>query len=331
MPTTLQHVVLGGNGIVGRETVAALLRRGESTTTVSRQHRTIDGAESILADLLRPADVSRVLTGAQVAYLTVGIAYDSAVWAEQWPTIVRNVIDASIAHGTHLIYFDNVYAYGPVHGSMTEQSPIAASTKKGRVRAAALTALHDAATERGLSVTVARSADFYGPGAATSSFNTFALAKIAAGKTGTWFFDADQPHSLTYTPDIGEALALLGTHPQGRAEVWHLPTAAALTGREYLSLAGAPGAKINVMSRGTMRVGGLFNAGARESLEMSYQYTAPYLFDSRAFETAFGTPATPVADGIAKTLAALRSLMTDAPPAATASRELTDLSRRRTR
>lgn len=309
MSTTLQHVVLGANGIIGRETAAALLRRGESTTTASRRPGTVDGAESILADLLNPADVSRALTGAQVAYLTVGIAYSSAVWAEQWPTIVRNVIDASLAHGTHLIYFDNVYAYGPVEGSMTERSPIAASTKKGLVRAEALTALHHAARERGLSVTVARSADFYGPGAATSSFNTYALAKLAAGKSGSWFFDADQPHSLTFTPDIGEALAILGTHPDGRADVWHLPTAGALTGREYLGLAGTPGTKINVMSRTTMRVGGLFNAGARESLEMSYQYTAPYVFDSRAFESTFGMPATPIADGIAVTLESLRSAL----------------------
>jgi nucleoside-diphosphate-sugar epimerase len=304
---SLQHIVLGGNGVVGRETVMALRRRGESTTSVARHPSPLDGVPSVIADLLVAADVDRVLAGAQVAYLTVGLAYSSAAWEEQWPVIVRNVIDAAVAHDTHLIYFDNVYAYGRVDGAMTERSPINPASRKGRVRAAALAALASATSERGLSVTVARSADFYGPGASTSSFNTYGLARIEAGKTGTWFFDADQPHSLTYTPDIGEALALLGTHPTGRGGVWHLPTAPALTGRGYLQL-GAPGAKVAVMSRMTMRIGGLFSAGARETLELSYQYTAPYLFDSSAFETAFSVTATPIVDGIAATMANLKAL-----------------------
>jgi len=307
MTTVPQHVVLGGNGVVGRETVGALLRRGAATTSVGRRPSSVPGVASVTADLLVPADVSRVLAGAEVAYLTVGLAYSSAVWEQQWPIVVRNAIDAAIANGTQLVYFDNVYSYGLVDGAMTEQSPISPDSRKGRVRAAALATLN-AAAERGLSFTVARSADFYGPGATTSVFNGFALARIAAGKPGTWLFDADQPHSMTYTPDIGEALAILGTERAERAEraggVWHVPTAPALTGREYLRLAGSAEAK--VMSRTTMRIGSLFNSAARESLEMSYQNTSPYLFDSSAFETAFSVRPTPIADGIAASLDAYR-------------------------
>jgi nucleoside-diphosphate-sugar epimerase len=229
---------------------------------------------------------------------------------------VGNTIDAAIAHGTHLVYFDNVYAYGPVDGLMTENTPIRPTSKKGRVRAEALAALGAAAAQRGLSFTVARSADFYGPGASTSVFNSFALAKIADGKPGTWLFDADQPHSLSYTPDIGEALATLGTTPARRGEVWHVPTAPAITGREYLQgswtaatsdTAATADARVNVMGNTMMRIGSLFNSAARETLEMSYQYTAPYLFDSSKFETAFGIAPTPLADGIAASLGAERA------------------------
>ena len=301
MTTVPQHVVLGGNGVVGRETVGALLRRGAATTSVGRRPSSVPGVASVTADLLVPADVSRVLAGAEVAYLTVGLAYSSAVWEQQWPIVVRNAIDAAIANGTQLVYFDNVYSYGLVDGAMTEQSPISPDSRKGRVRAAALATLN-AAAERGLSFTVARSADFYGPGATTSVFNGFALARIAAGKPGTWLFDADQPHSMTYTADIGDALAILGTERAGG--VWHVPTAPALTGREYLRLAGSAEAK--VMSRTTMRIGSLFNSAARESLEMSYQNTSPYLFDSSAFEMAFSARPTPIADGIAASLDAYR-------------------------
>jgi nucleoside-diphosphate-sugar epimerase len=306
MSTSPHHVVLGGNGVVGRETVAALRRRGEVVTSVGRRPSSVDGVTSAIADLLVPSDVSRALVGASVAYLTAGLPYSSSAWAEQWPVIVRNTIDAAIEQTAHLVYFDNVYAYGPVDGPMTEQSSLAAVSRKGRVRAAAMASLDTAARERGLTYTVARSADFYGPGATTSVFNGYALARIAAGKPGTWLFDANQPHSLTYTPDIGETLAILGTSPAGRRGTWHVPTAPALTGREYLQLAGGNNTKVGVMGGAMMRIGSLFNTAARETLELSYQYTAPYVFDSSAFETAFSVSPTPVVDGIATSLGAER-------------------------
>jgi nucleoside-diphosphate-sugar epimerase len=189
---------------------------------------------------------------------------------------------------------------------MTEQTPINPSSKKGQVRAAALCALNDASA-RGLTVSIGRSADFYGPAATTSVYNTFALDKIAAGKDGTWLFDAGQPHSLTYTPDIGNALAILGTAPSARGRTWHLPTAPGLTGREWIELAAGPNARTKVMGCTTMRIGALFNPAARETIEMAYQYTAPYVLDSHAFETTFGVTATPTDDGVAATLAAARA------------------------
>jgi nucleoside-diphosphate-sugar epimerase len=303
---TSEHVVLGGNGVIGRETVRALLERGASPASVGRRSSTIDGAASVTADLLRPVDVERALRGARVAYLTAGLPYSSRVWAEQWPVILRNVIDAARAHNVHLVYVDNVYAYGAVPGVMTESTRVHPTSKKGRVRAAALRSL-DEAVAQGLTVTIGRSADFYGPGASTSVFNTFALDRIAAGKTGTWLFDADRPHSLTYTPDIGDALATLGTDARARGGTWHLPTAPALTGRDYIRIAAGPNAQVAVMGATTMRLGALFNLAARETLEMAYQYTAPYEFDSRTFEATFDVAPTPAAVGIAAALSAART------------------------
>ena len=299
------HVVLGGNGVVGRETVRALLERGQSPASVGRRPSPIDGAQSVIADLLDPVEVARTLRGAEVVYLTVGLPYSSRIWAEQWPKILKNTIDAALANGSHLVYFDNVYAYGPVTGPMTETTPLNPSSRKGTVRATALLAL-GAAAERGLGVTIARSADFYGPGASTSVFNSFALDKIAAGKPATWLFDADQPHSLTYTPDIGDALAALGSDPRGRGRTWHVPSAPALTGREYMELAAGAHVGTKVMGSSTMHMGALFSLPARETLEMAYQYTAPYVFDSRQFEATFGVTATSSTEGIAATLATSR-------------------------
>jgi len=291
------HVVLGASGVVGQETVQALIRSGHRPVAVSRNPVASQGSQPRAADLLDPTDAARALTGAEVAYLTVGLKYSAQVWAQQWPRILDNVVAAALQHDVHLVYLDNVYAYGLVDGPMREDAPIRPRSRKGEVRAAALRTLEDAAG-RGLGVTIGRSADFYGPGATTSVVNPFVLDRISAGKPAIWLYDADQSHSLTYTPDIGRALALLGTTPSLQGRAWHLPTAPALTGRQVVELAAGGEHRVRTMGAVAMRFGGLFNPAAKETVEMSYQYARPYLFDSGAFEQATGMAATSMAAGI---------------------------------
>lgn len=304
MMTTPSHVVLGGNGITGTETIKALLRRGQAVTSVGRRPSTLAGVHSQVADLRDPAEALDALAGHSTAYFTVGLPYSARIWATEWPAILRQVIDAAVQHGTRLIYLDNVYAYGEVAEPMTERTPLRPSSRKGRIRADAIQALQQAQDERGLAFTVARSADFYGPGATTSMVNGFVMNPAAAGRRCTWLLDAGLPHSLTYTPDIGEALAILGTTAADHGQTWHLPTAPALTGQEYVELAAGPGATAKVMSLATMRFGALFNASARETLELTYQFEKPYVFDSSRFETVFSMAPTPISEGIAATVKA---------------------------
>jgi nucleoside-diphosphate-sugar epimerase len=293
-----QHVVLGGAGVVGRETAAALDADGIRVLSVSRTGAPSVHGESCAADLRDGAAVRTALAGADVAYLTVGVAYTLKAWRNQWPLIPQNTIDGCLANGSHLVYFDNVYAYGMAEQPMTESSPIEPSSKKGQVRASLLRMLEVAAGEQGLTYTVARSADFYGPGAATSVFNTFVVDRIRAGREPVWLFDARQPHSMTYTPDIGRALAILGADPRARERTtWHVPTAPALTGEEYMALASGS-SRSRTMSATTMRIGALFNSEAREALEMAYQNTRPYVLDSTLFEQTFGSGPTPYEEAI---------------------------------
>ena len=299
-----RHVVLGGNGVVGRETIAALVEHGHGVTSVTRSAPApaTSPATSIVADLLDGASAVEALRGADVAYLTVGVPYTTRAWRRDWPVIMQNTIDACVVHGTHLVHFDNVYVYGKTDAPMTESTPVRPSSKKGAVRAALLEMLATGRRERGLVFTVGRSADFYGPGASTSVFNTFAVDNVAAGKAPVWLFDRRQPHSMSYTPDIGRALAMLGTDERARGGVWHVPTAPALTGDDYMELADGGTLAHKTMSSATMRMGSLFVSAARESLEMAYQYTAPYVFDSSAFHATFGVAPTSYRDGIAASL-----------------------------
>jgi nucleoside-diphosphate-sugar epimerase len=301
------HVVLGATGVAGRETVAALAALGLPTVAVSRSPRAALAASvtALAADLTDPAAARRAVGSAGVAYLTVGLPYSLRAWRAGWPVILRNTIEACVASGTRLVYLDNVYAYGATDGPMTESTPIRPTSRKGELRAQLLRTLDDAVRDEGLALTVGRSADFYGPGASTSVFTSFALDAIRAGKTPTWLVDAHQPHSMTYTPDIGRALVVLGTDPRARGRAWHLPTAPALTGGEYLAIATGTAGGHRTMSVTTLRVGALFTSAAREALELVYQNDRPYVFDSSAFERTFGIAPTPYVEGIRASLAAV--------------------------
>ncbi len=210
------HVILGGTGVVGRATIAALRAGGHDVRAASRTPASKPGVEHVAADLLDVASAAHALHGADVAYLTVALPYSLKVWQRDWPVIMRNVIYGCRTGGARLVYFDNVYAYGRTDAPMTEETPIQPTSRKGDVRAELLRMLDAARDEYGLDVTIARSADFYGPGASTSAFNMFAIDRVAAGKPPTWLFDASQLHSMTYTPDIGAALAVLGTDDRAR-------------------------------------------------------------------------------------------------------------------
>lgn len=303
MTPVSHHVVLGGTGVIGRATIAALRTAGLRTRSVSRRPAPdrASNTTSIAADLHDPEATMRALEGAQAAYLTVALPYSQKAWQSGWPVVMKNTIDACVAHGAHLVYFDNVYAYGMADGPMDESTPIRPSSRKGEIRASLLRMLDAAARERGLSHTIGRSADFYGPGASTSVFNAYAVDRIRQGKEPLWFLDAHQPHSMTYVPDIGRALAVLGTDPRARGTTWHLPTAPALTGADYLTIAaGKPSAR--VMTVTSMRIGAIFIRAARESRELEYQNTQPYVLDSTAFESRFGISPTPYAEGIRASL-----------------------------
>jgi nucleoside-diphosphate-sugar epimerase len=138
-----------------------------------------------------------------------------------------------------LVFFDNVYAYDLVEGSMTEESPHKPVSKKGEVRAAIADRLMGEYSSGRLQAMIVRSAEFYGPGAEKNGFpNLLIVDRLLSGKSPQWTVEIDKPHSLTYTSDCGRALPLLVADPSAYNQVWHLPTAhPPITLRRFIELA----------------------------------------------------------------------------------------------
>lgn len=307
-PSEPLHTVLGAGGVIARELVAALHAQGQRVRLVSRRPDPAPaGAEVFAADLLNPAAVDLAVAGSDVVHLVAGLRYDAAVWALEWPRAMAHTIEACLRHGARLVFFDNVYAYGRVSGPMTEDTPFNPCSRKGEVRAAIATTLLDAMRRNGLSAQIARSADFYGPGATNSLIESVVTARLRAGRTPQWIGNPRAVHTFTFTPDAGAAMARLSLEPSAWGQTWHLPTSAeVVTGEQLVRLAnelsGRPH-RIQVAPRWVLRAMGWFVPILRENGEMMYQFEHDYRFDSRKIERAFDLRATPYRDGLARTLA----------------------------
>lgn len=105
------HTVLGANGIIGSETVSALLAVESEVRVVGRTASGIKHVEERLADLNDLEQTRKALEGSKVIYLTIGIPYKLSMWQKSWPRIMQNVIDVCLEIDAKLVFFDNVYCY----------------------------------------------------------------------------------------------------------------------------------------------------------------------------------------------------------------------------
>jgi nucleoside-diphosphate-sugar epimerase len=189
------HVVLGASGGAGSALVRELAGRGQRVRAVSRKPAPDlpEGVEPLAADAADPAQTRTACQGATVVYHCAQPPYQR--WAAEFPPLTQSIADAAASAGARLVYADNLYAYGPVQGPLTEDLPARATTRKGRVRtrmAQRLLAAHRSGT---LQVAIARSSDYYGPGGANSFVGDILFGAAAKGKRARWLGRLDVPHS----------------------------------------------------------------------------------------------------------------------------------------
>lgn len=306
MSLTMQ-TILGANGAIARELSKVLAQSGAKLRQVSRNPRRVSPTdETVSADLLDRDATASAVVGSDVVYLVAGLKYDAAVWQEQWPRLMRNVLDACKRSRSRLVFFDNVYAYGHVDGVMTEQTPFNPCSRKGEVRALIATMVLDAIRAGELEAMIVRSADFYGPGAQQSFPHATVFTRLKAGKTPQWIGNPKAVHTFTFTPDAGRALAVLAQQPSAYGQTWHVPTSKQpITGEEFVRLACELAGRryaLQAPPPWLLHAMGWFVPALRENAEMMYQFDYDYRFDSSKIEQAFGIVPTSYRQGIAASL-----------------------------
>jgi nucleoside-diphosphate-sugar epimerase len=298
------HVVIGA-GPVGWTTAERLADAGHRVRVVTRSGSGPDHLERVRADATDAAAMTAAIDGAAAFYNCVNPPYTR--WDTDWPPVHRSLMRAATVTGAVYVLMDNLYAYGPNGGAvMRESDPLRATGTKGRTRAEMATELLTAHQEGRLRATIARASDFAGPRVIDAALGERVLPRVLAGKSVKVLGSADVPHSVTYMPDVARTLVTLGTDERAWGAAWHVPSAPAVSQREYVTaLADAAGTDVRV---GTIPYAALWALGLvvpmmRGLRETWYQFAEPFVMDSSAAESTFGITPTPLAQQASETVA----------------------------
>ena len=297
------HIILGAGGPVANALTKELAKANQAVRLVSRKPIATSGNTTWQrADLLNENEVFLAVKEASVIYLCAGLQYDKKIWAEQWPVVMQNAIRAAKQTGARLIFFDNVYMYGLVKGKMMEETPYHPTSVKGEIRAKIAVTLMDEVKAGNIRASILRAADFYGAAESTNSvFDSMVLGKFTKKQSAMWLGNPQKLHAFTFVPDCGRALFLLGQNAQSDNQIWHAPTAPAITGKQFVTMAAKvfeTEPKFYAINKLILRLVSIFDKNSGGAIEMFYQYDHDYVFDSTKFEQYFKMKPTPYETGI---------------------------------
>lgn len=305
------HVIFG-TGPVGMAIMEALRQQGITRIRmVNRSGKATlpTDIELVSGDAADTTFTKQVSVGAAVVYNAVNPPYHQ--WPELFPALQAGVLAGAASTGAKLVVMDNLYMYGHTGGQpLTETTPHAAHTRKGKVRAQMADDLMTAHRSGQLRVAVGRASDFFGPRGLQSAMGDRVFYAVLAGKPASVLGNPDLPHTYSYLPDIGRALALLGQNDAALGHVWHLPVAESLTTRQFIEIIyaemGTP-ARLSVPPRFAVKLLSFVNPMIREVYEMLYEFEEPFVMDDSKFRQAFDFQPTPLREAIQTTIAWFRA------------------------
>lgn len=287
------QTILGANGQIGRELALSLKREfTDQIRLVSRNPKRVNSTDELMpANLLDAQQTLDAVAGSDIVYLTVGLPMDTAMWIEQWPIMMNNVIAACAHHKTKLVFFDNTYMYPQTAEVQTEDCRFEPYGAKGQVRAAIATQLLNAMKAGQVEALICRAPEFYGPGMTQSITNATVIDNLKAGKRARVFLRDDTRRTLIYTPDASRAMALLGNTPAAFGQTWHLPCDDnRLTYKEFVDLAAkalSVKAEYVVLKKWQIKLAGFFSQRIRDAAELLPRYEVDNIFSSAKFKQAF--------------------------------------------
>jgi nucleoside-diphosphate-sugar epimerase len=302
----MKHVVVGA-GPIGSGVARELAERGHQVAVVTRSGSgsVAGGIERVAADAADAAAMASLAEDVAAIYNCANPPYHK--WPAMWPPIAHSLLGAAERSGAVLVTISNLYGYGPARASlgaggydaahsMTEATPLAATGRKGRVRAQMwrdALAAHEAGRIRAVEI---RASDYVGPGA-NAVLGDRVVPRVLRGQGVTMIGRADRPHTWSYTGDVVAMAVIAGTDSRAWGRVWHVPSTEPRTQRQAVDdIARAAGVKLVPVRTvpGAVLYGlGVVSPLMRELRETEYQFSEDFVMESTAARQAFGLDPTP--------------------------------------
>lgn len=302
------HVIFG-TGPLGKWSAHELIKQGKQVRLVNRSGKAEglpQSAEIVASDANDVNKNIELTKGAVAIYQCAQPPYHK--WAEKFPRLQSAIMEAAIANKSKFIVADNLYMYGNTLGQpIREDTPYQPHTKKGKVRAEMANVVMEAHRAGKIRAAIARGSNFFGPD--DRAVTDIAIRPALLGKNVNLLGRLDQLHSFTYAPDFGKLLATLGTRDDVLGQIWFTPSPAPVTQSEMVRMMeaelGRP-VKVLVAGKTMMSFLGLFSPVLRETVEMMYEYSQPFIMDSSKAEKAFGWRGTSLPQAMKETIAWLK-------------------------
>ncbi|MBN9293791.1 MAG: NAD-dependent epimerase/dehydratase family protein [Flavobacteriia bacterium] len=287
------QTILGANGQIAEELARELYRNYTTDIRlVSRKPKKINDTDQLFpASLLDAQATDKAVEGSNIAYLTVGLPMNAQMWEDQFPVMMKNVIEACKKHQCKLVFFDNTYMYAKTSEPQTEESPFVPAGQKSSIRAKIATMLLEEISKKNIEAVICRAPEFYGPGKTQSITNSLIFDNIQKNRKLKVPIKDNTLRTLIWTPDASRAMALIGNTPDAYDQTWHLPCDdQRLTYKELINLASEIYQKdlpYSVIKMWMFQLGGLFNKQAKELQELLPRYKYDNIFISDKFKKRF--------------------------------------------
>lgn len=287
------QTILGANGIIGEELAKELRNNFTNKITLVGRNPQKTHPDDLLfkANLLEPESVSKALKNSDIAYLTVGLPYDSEIWLRDWIKIMKNVIAGCKQNNCKLVYFDNTYAYPQDSKIQNEATPLTSKGKKGIGKKLAAELLLKAISNKEIEAVICRAPEFYGPGKTKGLTNSLIFENLKRGKKPKVFLKDIVIRTLIFTPDASKAMALIGNTASAYGQTWHLPCDEnRLTYKQFIAEIGKQlGREIKyaVLSWWILKIGSFFDKKLKETQELLPRYAIDNIFSCSKFRDKF--------------------------------------------
>jgi nucleoside-diphosphate-sugar epimerase len=284
------HVVVG-SGTVGTHLAKRLGESGESVLLLAR---TISPAElknvkRIQADAASFSSLISAAPKADYIYNCVNPPYNK--WTEEWPPINNSLIELAKKTGAVLVTCSNLYGYGPHNGVLTEDLPLNATWKNGRVRAdmwLKLKELNDAGEIRATEV---RGSDYIAA-SDQSRMGDRVVPRLKEGKAVQLLGELDKLHTWTDPEDVANLMLVVAKEEIAWGKPWHVPSNAPMTQRDVVrDIAqdlGVKDPKVSSVPSLLEKLLGTFNPVIRELRNTAYQFNQPFIMSDEKARKAFG-------------------------------------------